>query len=93
MGYSIRYDSGRIPEIRRDTGLRLRILTAMFLMLTVIGVSVLWPRGREILVRWILPAGTQVELATQAMAEAVAAGGGWYHGFAVFCAAILNGAA
>lgn len=91
MGYSIRYGPKLPQEDTRREILRFQWMTAAFALMMVLCVSALWPAGREALGRWVSQGmGTGVETATRALADAVAEGEGWYHGFAVFCRTILE---
>ena len=56
MGYRIEYGPGRPARRRTQTGtLRLRILTAVFLLLFTLGVKHRWPEGQEQLQHYLLP--------------------------------------
>ena len=93
MSYSIRYGPRLAQEDRGREILRFQWLTAAFALMMAAGVRLMWPEGREVLARWVSQGTLSgLETATRAMASAVAAGEGWYHGFTVFCRTILEAA-
>ena len=53
MAYKIVYPGGK-RYVRRRSGLRLQVMTAVFLLLFVCGVRVAWPEGWAILEDWLI---------------------------------------
>ena len=56
MSYKIVYGPmPDVPKVRKGGTLRLRMLTAVFLLLFVFLVGQAWPEGREVLRRCLIP--------------------------------------
>ena len=53
MAYKIVYPGGK-RYVRRRSGLRLQVMTAVFLLLFVGGVRVAWPEGWLMLEDWLI---------------------------------------
>lgn len=91
MAYSIRY--GQEMETRRAPQriVRFQIVISVCLLLLVAALRLFWQGGAGTAAKILAsPPESVTERAVSSMAEALAAGEGWYHGFAVWCRTIID---
>lgn len=93
MAYRIRYNSRQPSTLLTGTTLRWQIFAALCLAAAVTGVRVLCRDGAGLIAQVLKPGDGALESATRQMAEVLAAGEGWYEGFAQFCGRIIHGPA
>lgn len=85
MGYRIVY--GGEPQFRQKS--RLRLWTAVCLLIFVTAVRLAWPEGTEYL-RQVLVPGEETALAFAEMVEHVGAGQGMGEALTVFCRTVVE---
>lgn len=92
MGYRIVY--GPMPpavKAKKSGSLRLRILTAVFALLLVLAVRLVWPQGTQTLHRFLMPGEpTVTETAFGSMIGNIRDGEPLPEAFTAFCRQVLE---
>ena len=92
MAYRIQYQSGIGKISRMATGLPARAPVSAALLGLIILVRLCSASGTRFLVQYLDHGPESVwERSVAAMSDVLAAGEGWYHALAVWCAAMLFG--
>lgn len=91
MSYRIVY--GPMPDPPgKETNSWCRVLTAVFLLLFVLGVRMVWPDGRELLRNLLLPGEPGVtEVALVDLVEDLRSGTAVGESFTAFCQQVIHG--
>lgn len=91
MAYRIRYGPGRWRVRRQGSVLRFQAAVAAGMLAAVLGISALFPGGRQTLADLLTARElSRKEQALAVYAQAVAAGEGWYDGAVAWCRALLE---
>ena len=92
MSYRINYSpEQKIPKRKDSYSSRIRVITAVFLVLFALGVKNHWPEGHERLVKLLLPGEPGVtQTALEDMVSDLGAGVPVSEAFTAFCRQIMT---